>query len=367
MRHKFVVGLTLASFLLTGCVNINLPSSKKNGNSASNGSGSTSSQTDTSSGSGSSSSQTNNNQKPSSGVVANDVRILQNVVDNAGNNEGCYTAWEELLNAVFTQQNNSFTLDSEGEYYLYRDNASNTFVEKDDIYDFSRDNVFVSGDQTMNIDLEDLDDSYQNLIDGYGVFTLYQNDATITVDATLTSDDDERLIGSIDSVEQSGKEEVASAAVNSMIDSIINYGYIRNVDPIHNASLYNYDLTQQGSGYVLKCTVKNLDEFKQQATVKTELYDYKTQSNVLGLDQIEHEEWTFTFDSNGMLKKVINNILHAVSALDQKTYVNVTNKTDVRAAANKDLYPSSFTSFFDQVKTGTLNKGSNFTVNNWKD
>lgn len=294
-----------------------------------------------------------------------DVSLLQNVVDSADKDSACYTAWQELLRQNFEQLNNSFFIGSEGNYYEYKDNEEQTFTEENRLYYAARENLFSSGDEPLNIDVTDIDDSYGTLVKGLGLFDRYGKNQMLSA-ADLTDTENDVLKGTLISADKGASVEAYSAAVNSMVDSLVNFGYIRYVDPIHNASLYNYDLKTTDSGYTLSLSVKDLDAFKKQAAVKSELFDSRTGRDVLGLDQIEEETWTFTFDEKGMLKESENQILHALSAVGQEGFVDLMNKTTVSQDTQSDLNPDAFSTYFASLEDGSLKDGSSFEVQGWK-
>lgn len=299
------------------------------------------------------------------GENPDDVTLLQNVVDNASSDEACYHQWNELLNSYFVQLNNGYFMGSEGNYYEYKDNETQTFTEEDRLYYAARENIFTSGDTHLNIDVTDIDDSYDTLEKSFGLFDKYDKESILSA-ANLTDTEDDELKGTLISAETSDKANVEAQAFESMVDSLVNFGYIRYVDPIHNASLYDYDLKTTDDGYTMTMTIKDLDAFKKAAAVKSELFDARTDRDVLGLDQIESETWTMTFDENGMLKESKNEILHALSAVGEESFVDLMNKTTLSKDTEADANPDAFADFFSQIADGTLKSGDSFEVKGWK-
>lgn len=304
-------------------------------------------------------------QNNGTGENPNDVTLLQNIVDNASDDDACYHQWNVLLNSYYTQLGNGFFMGSEGGYYEYLDNKARTFTEEDRLYYAARENVFTADEPHMNIDVTDINDSYGNLEKGFGLFDKYDKESILSA-AALTDTQDDELKGTLDAVKISDDADLAAQAFASMVDSLVNYGYIRYVDPIHNASLYNYDLKTTDDGYTLTLTVKDLEAFKKASTVKSGLVDTRTNRPVLGLDQIEAETWTMTFDKDGMLKESENEVLHALSAVGDEAFVDLMNKTTLSKDTEADAKPSAFEDYFKQIEDGTLKDKDSFDVKGWK-
>lgn len=299
------------------------------------------------------------------GENPDDVTLLQNVVDNASTDDACYHQWNELLNSYYVQLDNGFFMGSEGNYYEYKDNEEQTFTEENRLYYAARENVFTTGDVHMNIDVTDINDSYDNLEKSIGLFDKYDKTSILSA-ANMTDTQNDVLKGTLISAETSDDANAEAQAFESMVDSLVNFGYIRYVDPIHNASLYNYDLKTTDDGYTLTLTIKDLDAFKKAAAVKSELFDSRTDRDVLGLDQIEAETWTMSFDENGMLKECQNEILHALSAVGEESFVDLMNKTTLSRDTEADANPAAFEDYFNQIADGTLKDGDSFEVKGWK-
>lgn len=292
---------------------------------------------------------------------------LKALVDAAGDDSQAEADWKTLLKNFAQANDMRFTVETDGEDYLYDENSSQTLVKDNFIYDVGKDTVFWNnGDSSLLVDLCDVDDSYHALELGYGTIDRIGKNPVMTA-VSLSDTQDDALKGTIEKTSTEASDE-EDAAVTSLIDSIIDFGYVRTVNPISNASMYNYDLKQDGSKWKLTLSIKDLDAFKQKADTAAILIDDQNDRPVLVLDDIESETYTFTFDANGILESEENNIFHVINAITDEykaTYMNLANKAEFKKAEADDIKPEAFTDYFDSVENGSLKEGDSFTITDW--
>lgn len=338
MKTRRVIAALLAGMMIAGC------------------SASQPSQNDANTGKETTENNTQNSTEPA---------LIKALIDASGDDSQALNAW----NAIFTQTAKSYsgnyTVGGDGEVYLYtEDNAG--MVDDHTQYDVSRNCVMrTENGQTDLIDLTDIDDSYETLIQGFGYIGAVGNDsagASVKLDQT----DDDSLKGTINKVYEGDQPDMDKAAADNIMDAMTNFGYVRTVDPIHDASLYKWNLEQKGSNYVVTLNVKDLDAFKKKAALKEVLIDNRTDAPVLAMDEITGETWTYTFDNQGNLKESENTVYHVLTAMDLKSYMNLHNEADIEAAESDDLRMDALTDFIAGVKDGSLKEGSAFTITNWE-
>lgn len=290
---------------------------------------------------------------------------LETLKDAADDDDKALEAWTTLLSNAADYYDDNYHIEGSSNFYEYKTADDSSFVDDSFLYKIGRDSVAMSSDsEEYIVDLTDIDNSDNSLEQGYGTIGRFGDDglvAVITLDATSESELQGKLKSSTTDTKSTDDE-----IINNMMDTLVNFGYIRNVDPIHDASLYSYEFSQDGDKWVLKLSIKDVEAFQKAAAIKTVLIDDRDDRPVLGLDEVEAETYTFTFDSDGILQSVDNEIFHALSALDDSTYVSIGNKTALSKATDVNLSVSAMKEFLDNVSDGSVADGSEFTIENWK-
>lgn len=308
-----------------------------------------------------------------SSTVGNESKgeaLLNAVIENSDDNEKAEKAWMNLLQQTVDYYVGSLESEGDGEIYEYQTPDESSFVTGSLLYQTARlDGMFTgrftSGSDILVADLTDLANSDDQFISGSGVLTSIRGETKKGAVVSLT-DTKEAFTGQVTDL-FTPQESSDNLVVTNLRDSIINCGFTRTVDPVHNASLYSYKLSKEGSGYRLSLEVKDLDAYKAAATGVVPVVDNLDGKIVLGLDEIEGETFFFDFDQNGVLKEVGNNIYHAVYMVDtkldvNKLYVNVRNVTDVKNLDNASKFEESI----GELLNKDLTQGEDFSIENWQ-
>lgn len=287
----------------------------------------------------------------------------------ADGDDAAYEAWEQLLKNTVDHYNGSLSMDCSGDDYLYKDTKDQEMVKEDFLYDIGRDvEIKKASDSTVAADLTDVDDSYDAFISGFGSINRYGKDA-VSSSVKLENTSDDSLKGTITAVSQDTQIEEAFGDEETMIDALVNYGYVRTVDPIHNASLYKYEVAEKDGDWQVTAKIKDLDAFKKHATVKAVLTNNQNNLPVLVMDQIEEDSFTFTFDKDGVLKSSQNQVYHVINGFTpehEQTFMNLDNKTEIKASKSDDIHPEAFDEYFKGLADGTLKAGDSFEITGWK-
>ena len=278
-------------------------------------------------------------------------------------------AWSDIFAKTSDSYSGTFSLAGSGEAYLWKDTKDQEMVKEDFIYDIGRiGEIAKMDDSTCAVDLTDVDDSYHDLITGTGLINRYGKDALNTA-VKLSSTKDNAIKGSVMAVSTDTGLDAKTGTDETMIDLLVNYGYVRTVDPFHNASLYNYEAAEKDGKWVVTATIKDLDSFKQHATVKAVLAGNPNELPVLLMDQVEKETYTFTFDENGALTSSQDQIYHVINGLTpqyQETFMNLNNKIEITKNADGALSKDAFGKYFEAVTKGELKAGDAFEIAGWK-
>lgn len=317
---------------------------------------------------GCSSTQPSQNEEPGkdsqneSTVPAN----VQKLMDASGSDADALSAWNEIFAATAAAYSNEFDLGGDGEVYLFtEDNAG--MVDDHNQYDVARDIVMRKGSAGYDLaDLTDIDDSYETLIQGFGyIGNVEGSDPSTGAALKLDQTDDNVLKGTIVKTYSGEFADASEEAQRTLMDGFTNFGYMRTVDPVHNASLYDWTLDKKGSDYVISLKVKDVDAFRKAAAAGDILINNITNAPVLLMDNINDETWTYTFDGQGSLKESENTVYHVITAMDDTAYMNLHNKADLDKAEADELNTEVVSTFLGQIKDGSLKEGSAFTIENW--
>lgn len=359
MKRKQICALILCSMALAGCTNTNnagtADNTGKNDQTTANG------ETD----------NTNDSKDNSSNdqTSSDTPEVLANLVNNASDDAKAKQAWKDLLLNSANSTDLKFTMETDGEDYLFDENNADTLVTDHFIYDIGKDMVFYTDQDTATyVALTDVDDSYDTFITGYGLIDRYGTDAVQSA-VSLSSTEHDTLDGTLlkSSTDVSMSKE--DAAAEAMIDSVMDFGYVRTVTPITNSSLYSYDLKKDGNKWVLKLAISDLDGFKKQADVAAAIVEDRNARPVLVVDDIQSETFTFTFSSEGILEKEENDIYHVIAGLTddyKETYMNLQNKAEFKKAETDELKPAAFDSYFASISSGELTDGGTFSITDWE-
>jgi hypothetical protein len=290
--------------------------------------------------------------------------LLQQVVDSAEDDAGL-TAWKSVLSLTQKSYENSWTAQSDEKYYEYKDDED-AFVTENFTYLGSRYDAFLEKDKAgYYVSMTDYDDSYNTFITGDAIFARYATDP-VEIYAKLSETSGSEIKGTYEAVSTGFDDSVDTASLNNLIDAAGGAAYYHNADPIRYASLYEFSLSETDSGFELKAEVKDLEKFQEQVSNSVLLTDLKTNKDVIGLDEVKGETYTYTFNSDGVLTSVTNEVLHALSALDHSTYVDVSSTTAIANADDNVISPDAFSSVFEAAIDGTWMDNRDFTIENWK-
>lgn len=293
---------------------------------------------------------------------------LQQLADNAADDAKAEAIWMNLFKETAAAYNGRYEVEGDGEIYEYQTDspAGNVGNEDHRLYETGRDNYssVLSDGSILNADVLDLDDSYDKFISGAGVISKIDTSSKSAV-LKLDNTENDQLSGTIQSVTDNVFTK-DTFAENNIRDAVINGGFSRSVDPVHNSSLYSYDLQKSFDGYTLSLKVKDLDAFKEKAAAGGVLVKTLDERMVIGLDEITDDTFVFRFDKNGILKEAENNIFHAVYDNGQKTYVNVRVETDLDNIDDDADFETNVGNFMNQVGEGTLKAGDSFTITDWQ-
>lgn len=288
--------------------------------------------------------------------------LLDQLVAASNSDDEAQKVWMDIFQNTVEAYNGKLETEGDGELYAYQTDGDTSFVDNNIIYKNGRKSgILTTPEEILSADLMDDDDSYNKMLYGTGVFSSIRNDGSTSAAVNLTSTSDDRLVGKIAGIVENSYSKDTFAAEN-LKDVVINCGYHRAVDPIANASLYDFDLTSHADGYELKLKIKDLDDFKAKAATLT----VSTDGPTLLLNEITEENFIFKFDKNGILKSVGNNIFHALYTLQDKEYVNVRNITEIESLDDVDDFQQIVGSFMSEVEDKKLTEGSDFNIEDWE-
>ncbi len=291
--------------------------------------------------------------------------LLDELVANAGDDAKAQETWTKIFNNTADYYQLDLETEGDGELYEYITGDDSDFVENHLVLKNGRENVLAKdGDTLIGADMIDNDDSNNQIESGRALISRIGSTST-SVKADLTDTHDDMLKGKVESVENDVFTKENYPALNLM-DTMVNCGFIRPVDPVHNASLYNYDLQEKGNGYELKITVKDIDKFHEEAKSAALIENGWTGRDKVGLDQITNETFLFKFSKDGILEESSSNTFHAVYYGQGEMFVNIRNVTDIDALGDdKADFINAMNGFMDQVEKGDLKAGSEFTISDW--
>lgn len=294
--------------------------------------------------------------------------LLEQLVAASNSDADAEKIWMDIFQQTVDAYKGNVETEGDGEMYEYQTDGDTNFIENDahQLYDNGRKSGFVTTDnEVWGSDLISIDDMYNNMIDGAGLFSSITADRSTTAVTSLTDTKNDHLAGQVQSIVENAYSKDTFAAIN-LRDAVINCGYARTVDPVHDASLYTFDLAEKGTGYELTLKIKDLEQFKTKAASLTVLTDNLMNEPILGLDEVTEENFVFHFDKQGVLKSVDNNVFHAIYTRGEKLYVNVRNETDVEALEDPNEFQSIVGDFMSQITDKKLTEGSNFDITDWK-
>lgn len=291
--------------------------------------------------------------------------LLDDLMAQSSEDSRAKEAWMNLFAQTASSLQYNYQSESDGDYYQYTTDAGTNFVTDHFLYNTSRKNTVISQkDAFYNADLSVYDDSLNNFEFGFGSLARQSNDPYTTA-ISIQEVSENKLQGTVRSISQESSDQQSFAEAN-LADALFNNGYVRNVDPVNNASLYSFDLSQDGDKYILKLAIKDLDAFRQQADKDTLTIDQKSEKPVLKLGQIESETYTIRFDQDGRLISLENEMLHVLNSRDENTFVNIGNKTELKAVQEDDLSMEAMNKYFASIADGSIKEGSAFTLENWE-
>lgn len=346
--------LLLAAAVFAGCSSSPAPASSSQAASSVQASSAVQSQSTGKNSSANSSSQT-----------AESADLVSELVSVSGDDEKAQEAWMKIFQKTADFYQGNVETEGDGEIYEYTTNDDSSFVDNHLIYKDGRENGFMTTSQeVLGADLIDMDNSFNTVIGGSGVITRIANTSTSAV-VKLTDTSDDHLKGTVEKIVD-GAFTKENYGANNLREATINCGFARTVDPVHDSSLYNYDLQKKGNGYKLTLTVKNLDEYKSKASSPTVITDNVSGARTIGLNEITGETFVFDFDQNGVLEEVGNNIFHAIYVGDEKEYANVRNVTEIDRLDDLDEFQKIIGGFMQDIDSKKLTQGSEFDIEDWQ-
>lgn len=296
---------------------------------------------------------------------------LLNEIKDASDDDKALEAWKTLLLTSASASNYQFGLETDGEDYVYEQDDPEGNVSHNDVYEIGREGWFDSSSEEKSyaLNLTAVDGSDDNYLEGYATIDRIGKDG-ILLSVSLSNPDLEHLAGKIDKVSDNGGDMSMitrdDSALNLMMDTMVNNGYNVSIDPFHNASLYSYEVSQDGNSWVLKADVRDLEGYKQAASNKALLYENRNGRPALDVSQIEKESWEFRFDQNGVLDEVTSTLVHVLftpkSQSDDQVYLSILNRTEFKKGIDDDLNMQKVSELCTQAKDGTLSAGSEFSL-----
>lgn len=318
---------------------------------------------------------TNKTEVPAdAGTAPEDFKtMIQTLKDNASDDDKALEAWQDLLSFTAESLDFRFEVGTDGDDYEYQDKGNTAHVKDNRVYEVGREAIFYAADDTTSyaVDLTDVDNSYDDLIDGFGTIDRYGPEALQTT-VKVTESEHDTIKGTLKSSSDNSGElknvTKQEAAIDLLMDSISGSGYIRTADPFHNASLYSMDVEDKDGETVVTLKVSDTDALRKASSVKAVLYNNRTERPVLGMNEIEDDTWTFRFNKDGVLREVENNadhVLYTAGSDSQTAYLSILNKTEIEKGDADKFNVKAVDDYINQVKDGTLKDGDSFELADW--
>ncbi|WP_289220419.1 hypothetical protein [Ileibacterium valens] len=317
--------------------------------------------------------ETNTNTTNTDAENNSDAMTLIDAIKNASDDDAGLEAWENLLIQSVKSTDYNFELETDGEDYAYNNEDPEGNVDEDAIYEVGAEGWFISKgeEDSYFLNLTTIDGSDDNYLEGFGTIDYINPKGTmITVKLTDSKLDD--ISGKVEQISDNGGDMSMitrdSAALNLVMDSIVNVGYLVNADPFHNTTLYSYEVTEDNGSYVLKAAIKDPKVYIQAASNKALLYSNRTSRPSLGIDELKDETWEFHFNKDGVLSSVITNIDHvlyqpnAAASADNPTYLAILNKTEFKKADESELDVNGIKNLCASAIDGSLTENSDFSL-----
>lgn len=291
--------------------------------------------------------------------------LLDELIANASDDAKAEETWMKIFKNTANYYQMDLETEGDGEIYEYVTGDDSDFVKDHLVLKNGRDNVQAKdGGSILGADLIDNDDSYNQIESGKGLISRLGSKST-SVNTDLSDTHDDMLTGKIVSVDQNVYTKEDYPAIN-LRDAMVNCGFVRPVDPVRNASLYNFNLSEKGNGYELRVEVKDMDAFHEEAKSAALIENGWSGRDQLGLDQITGETFLFEFSKDGILEQSSSNTFHAVYSGHGEMFVNVRNVTEIEHLGDdKAEFVKAINDFMNQVDAGDLKTGSNFTIKEW--
>lgn len=351
--NRYAGAVLLASAMFAGCA-----SSPAQTSSASK----TESQTSSVSAASQASSQVASS---TSRVSAVNDNLVEQLVAASSEDAKAQELWMKIFQNTADFYKGNCETEGDGEIYEYTTDDNSSFVNSHLLYKDGRENGFMtSGNEILAADLIDLDNSFEQLISGAGVISKIGETSTSAV-VKLTNTEDDHLNGTVEKVVENSFDRNTFAAEN-LREAVINCGFARTVDPVHDSSLYSYDLQPTDRGYTLRLSVKDLDSYKAKAASLTVLTSNVSGASTIGLNEITNETFVFDFNKQGILEQASNNIFHAIYTGSGQEYVNVRNVTEIDRLEDLDDFSRSIGGFMNQIENKSLSEGSAFNIEDWQ-
>lgn len=364
MKRKMFLSLILAASMMAACSSSTDTSSTDSSDSTSD---TTTDETTDSSDEASEKSEESSDDTETS----NEPELLSALIEAADDDTKAEAAWKALLLDTAAKLDYKFQIDTDGEDYLFDENQADTMVTDNFIYDIGKEATFFDdGDDTYYVSLVDVNDSYNDLLMGYGIIDRYGSDPALSA-VQLTDTEDDSLKGTILSASTTTDSETDNkddAATTAMIDATMDFGYVRTVTPITNSSYYKYDLTKDGSKWKLTVTLSDIDDFKNTAKTAGLIINDRNGRPTLVVDDIQGETFTFIFTSDGVLESEENDVYHVISGISEEysqSYMNLLNKAEFKSVSDSDFKTSAFSDYFTGITDGSLKEDDSFDISDW--
>lgn len=299
--------------------------------------------------------------------------LIRNLIRNCENDVKAQECWENLLNAAAKDKDYCFQTKGTSEIYLYDEDKPSYTYAKNLVNTASTDMVFYSiSDYSDMVEITNIMDAQGEVLSTYGLIDDYCG-SPVQTGVDFTSTKDNTLSGVIVSLKlgKKGLSTTEGGALEILKDTTMDFGYVRSVTPITDSSYYEYELIKEGRKWLVKVTLDSskLSDFHKYANKAGHIVENRDNRAELAMDDIDNDTYIFTFDEDGILESVENKVYHVLNPAapdDEETYVNIKNSMTFKKAYPKDLNTDAFTIYFQNCLDEIYEKGSEFTIEDWK-
>ena len=294
-------------------------------------------------------------------AISND--LLNQLVQANQDDQLAKEIWTKLLNQTVEFHHGKVETNSEIELYDYKGDDITSHTPANLLEEIDRQSGMIVRDHdilAMSY-MENDDKNQSTLLNLYGKFARVSSNRSIAVKALLNHEQahfDEGLITDIneDTYTQDTYAEVF------LQENLMNGGYLRSIDPIQNASLYVYDCIETEDGYELTATIRSVSDYQTMAKRTMVSEDENETQTLVALDEATKEQFVFTFDRNGVLKELTNDIFNVRINKDKKTYVNLHQEIEVEEFDENEHFTQELDRLMQMIESRKLESGSAFDV-----